>query len=132
MSGWTYDTGVLIAAERNDRFVWALHRRLLERGDVPSVPAAVLAQAWRGGPQTQLSRLLAGCEIRPFTEPQARAAGRLLPRSSTSDVVDASVVVVARERGDEVLTSDLDDLATLSALLGRGRVRIRTISELRA
>jgi hypothetical protein len=41
-------------------------------------------------------------------------------------------VVVARERGDEVLTSDLDDLATLSALLGRGRVRIRTISELRA
>lgn len=28
----TYDTGALIAAERNDRRLWALHRRALERG----------------------------------------------------------------------------------------------------
>ena len=35
MTGITYDTGVLIAAERGDRRVWALHRRSLERGMVP-------------------------------------------------------------------------------------------------
>lgn len=130
MSGYTYDTGVLIAAERNDRFVWALHRRLLQRGEAPSVPSTVLAQAWRGGPQAQLSRLLAGCEIRPLFESHARASGHLLARSSTSDIVDASVVILARERGEEVLTSDPHDLEPLSAILGRPRVPIRAINGL--
>lgn len=130
MSSYTYDTGVLIAAERNDRFVWALHRRLLERGDAPSVPSTVLAQGWRGGPQAQLSRLLAGCEMRPLTEAQARACGALLARTSTTDIVDASVVVVARERNEEVLTSDPDDLGLLSSALGRPLVTIRSITDL--
>jgi len=48
----------LIAAERNVRRIWALHRRALERGLVPTVPAGVLGQGWRGGPQAQMSRLL--------------------------------------------------------------------------
>lgn len=101
---------VLIAAGRNDRFVWALHRRLLEQGNAPSVPSTVLAQSWRGGPQPQLLRLLAGCEVKPRTETQARVAGSLLAQTRTTDIVDASVVIVARERGDQVLTSDPDDL----------------------
>ena len=132
MSGYTYDTGVLIAAERNDRFVWALHRRLLEQGDAPSVPSTVLAQSWRGRAQAQLSRLLAGCEVKPLTEAQARVAGSLLARTRTTDVVDASVVVVARERGDQVLTSDPDDLRPLSAALGRPLVTVRSIGDLRS
>ena len=130
MTGHTYDTGVLIAAERNDRLVWALHRRLLEQGDSPSVPSTVLAQAWRGGPQAQLSRLLAGCDVRPLTETQARATGRLLARASSSDIVDANVVIVARERGEVVLTSDQGDLAPLSQALGRPYVEIRAINDL--
>lgn len=130
MSGHTYDTGVLIAAERNERLVWALHRRLLEQGNSPSVPAMVLAQAWRGGPQAQLSRLLAGCEVRPLTEAQARECGRLLARASSSDIVDANVVIVARERGDVVLTSDRGDLTPLSQALGRPFVEIRAINDL--
>jgi hypothetical protein len=129
VSGHTYDTGVLIAAERNNRFVWALHRRLLEQGDSPSVSSTVLAQAWRGGPQAQLSRLLAGCEVRPLTESQARECGRLLARASSSDVVDASVVIVARERGEVVLTSDPGDLKPLSEALGRPLVEIRAIND---
>jgi predicted nucleic acid-binding protein len=130
VSGYTYDTDVLIAAERNDRFVWALHRRLLEQGDAPSVPSTVLAQSWRGGPQAQLSRFLAGCEVRPLTEAQARVAGSLLARTRTADVVDASVVVVARERGDQVLTSDPEDLGPLAAALGRPLVTVRSIGGL--
>ena len=130
LNGYTYDTGVLIAAERNDRFVWALHRRLLEQGNSPTVPSTVLAEAWRGGPQAQLSRLLAGCEVRSFTEAQARECGRLLARGSSSDIVDASAVVVARERGDVVLTSDPDDLGPLSAALGRPLVEIRSVHEI--
>ncbi len=130
MSGYTYDTGVLIAAERNDRFVWALHR-LLEQGNAPSVPSTVLALSWRGGPQAQLSRLLAGCELRPLTEAQARVAGSLLSKTRTTDIVDASVVVVARERGEQVLTSDPDDLGPLSEALGRPLVTVRSIGDLR-
>ena len=130
MSGHTYDTGVLIAAERNDRFVWALHRRLLEQGSSPSVPATVLAQAWRGRPQAQLSRFLAGCEVRPLTDAQARECGRLLARTGSSDIVDASVVVVARARGEVVLTSDQGDLRPLSRGLGRPFVQISAINDL--
>jgi predicted nucleic acid-binding protein len=130
VSGYTYDTGVLIAAERNERLVWALHRRLLDQGTSPSVPSTVLSQAWRGGPQAQLSRLLAGCEVRPFAEAQARESGRLLAASSTSDVVDASVVIVARERGEVVLTSDPDDLRPLSRALDGPVVEIRSINDL--
>jgi hypothetical protein len=131
VSGYTYDAGVLIAADRNDRFVWALHRRLLEGGDTPTVPSTVLAQAWRGGPQAQLSRLLAGCEVRSFTEEHGRLVGRLLSRASTTDVVDAGVVILARERGEEVLTSDPIDLKPLSAALGQPLVVIRSINDLR-
>jgi hypothetical protein len=132
MSGYTYDTGMLIAAERNDRTVWAIHRRLLEQGISPSVPTTVLALAWRGGPQALLSRLLAGCEVRSFTEDQARECGRLLARNTSSDIVDASAVIVARQRGDIVLTSDPDDLSSLSTALGRPFVEVRSINSIPA
>ena len=43
MAGLTYDAGALVAAERHRRELWALHRRALERGARPTVPAGVLA-----------------------------------------------------------------------------------------
>ncbi len=118
MSGVSYDTGALIAAERGSVSVWALHRRLLERGVCPTVSTPVLAQAWRGGPQAQLSRLLRGCRIEPLSESQARAAGAALARCRGEDVVDAVVVVGALARGDLVLTSDPDDLRRIAAAIG--------------
>ncbi|MBT8207011.1 MAG: twitching motility protein PilT [Acidimicrobiia bacterium] len=114
MSGVTYDTGALIAAERNNRQLWALHRRALERGILPTVPATVLAQAWRGGPQPLLSLLLKGCRVDPFDEGNARLAGALLSRAATGDVVDGSVVVGAAARSDVIVTSDSDDLSALA------------------
>jgi hypothetical protein len=113
MSGLTYDTGALIAAERSDRRVWALHRRALERGIVPTVPCGVLGQGWRGGPQAQMSRLLSGCRVEDLDEARARSAGAACGAAGTSDVVDASVVVGAAARGDLVVTSDLGDLERL-------------------
>lgn len=113
MAGITYDTGALIAAERGDRRVWALHRRAIERGIVPTVPAGVLGQGWRGGPQAQMSRLLSGCRIEHLDEARARSAGSACGAAGTSDVVDASVVVGAGARGDLVVTSDGGDLTRL-------------------
>ncbi|MBM3271394.1 MAG: twitching motility protein PilT [Candidatus Sericytochromatia bacterium] len=119
MTGITYDTGALVAGERNDRRAWALHARTLERGILPIVPSVVLAEAWRGGPQANLARLLDGCLVEALDESSARAAGAALKRSSTDDVSDAVVVTGALHRGDAVVTSDRRDLERLSDALGK-------------
>lgn len=105
--GVTYDTGALIAAERNDRRMWALHAGFLAEEVVPVVPSPVLAEAWRGGPrQASLSRLLAMCEIEPLTEPQARDVGVLAGKADHDDVVDVTVVEGAVRRRDAIVTSN--------------------------
>jgi hypothetical protein len=119
MAGITYDTGALLAAEKGSRALWALHKRALDRGLRPTVPAGVLAQAWRGGPQAQLSRLLSGCRFEALTEAASRATGAACARSKRPDVVDASVVVGAIVREDVVFTSDLEDLAAVAGGLGK-------------
>jgi hypothetical protein len=113
MSAAILDTGALIGFERNDRRVVAIVARALDYNDALLVPAGVVAQAWRAGArQTRLSRLLGSplCEVLVLDDLNARAAGQLCGVSHTSDVVDASVVAAARQRGVRVVTSDPDDL----------------------
>jgi predicted nucleic acid-binding protein len=119
VSGVTYDTGALIAAERGSEWMWTFHREVLGQGVYPTLPTVVLGQAWRGGPQARLSRFLHGCDVDPLTESQARAAGKALAASGGSDLVDAAVVVAALAREDLVVTSDPDDLRRIAAALGR-------------
>jgi predicted nucleic acid-binding protein len=114
-----YDCAVLIAAERNDRRVWAEHRVRLEAGMPPLVPAVVVARASRSPKQVQLRRLLRGCELVSFHEADAHRAGALLARARTDDIVDAAVADVAIRRDADVMTSDADDIARL---LGAARV----------
>ena len=117
--GVTYDTGALIAADRSERRMWARHRALLVRRVVPTVPAPVVAQAWRGDSrQVQLARLLAGCDVETLDESRARAAGGLAARAGVSDVVDACVVEGALRRRDLVVSSDPGDLTALAAAAG--------------
>lgn len=80
-AGLTYDTGALIAAERDDRLMSSLHRVAIARGRLPTVPAGVLAEARRGGPQARLSMLLKGCRIEELGEAPARLVGGLIARS---------------------------------------------------
>lgn len=40
----TFDTGMLIALDRNEREAWTVLRRLVDRGEVPTVPTVVTAQ----------------------------------------------------------------------------------------
>jgi hypothetical protein len=121
-----YDTGVLIAADRNDRRVWADHRARLERGLVPVTTAPVVAQASRSPRQAMLARFLRGCDVMAFAADQSHQVGALLAKSATLDVVDAHVTVVASGRGSPVLTSDPDDLRTL-AQCTRPRITIRAL-----
>jgi hypothetical protein len=107
MAGVTYDTGALLAAERNDRRMWALHAGFLSEEIVPVVPAPVLAEAWRGGSrQASLARLLALCEIEPMTERQAKDVGVLAGSAAHDDVVDVTVVEGAIRRRHAVVTSN--------------------------
>ena len=119
MSGKTYDTGVLLAAEAGRSDIWARHVLQVARKQLPVVPTVVLAQAWRGGPQPRLSRLLRNCRIEDFTEDAARATGRALAASGTRDIVDAAVVVSALSRCDAVETSDPQDLRRIADAVGR-------------
>lgn len=116
----TYDTGALIAADRGERRMWIRHRALLRQREVPTVPAPVLAQGWRGGPrQALLAKLLRGCEVEALDGGLARLVGALATRAGSSDVVDVTVVEGALRRHDIVISSDPKDLRSIASAVGR-------------
>lgn len=118
--GLTLDASALIAFERNDRSVVAIIARAQLHGVRLAAPAGVVGQAWRDGSrQVRLARLLGSdlVEVVPLDDERARAAGQLCGVAGTRDVVDASVVLCAREHGHGVLTSDIDDLKRLDSSL---------------
>ncbi|MHB2024646.1 MAG: hypothetical protein ACYCO3_15200 [Mycobacteriales bacterium] len=115
MSGATFDTCMLVALDRNDREAWVVLRRLVNRGEVPTVPTVVTAQAWRDGRrQAQLARALDNCRPEILSDELARKAGELCRRSGTADIVDAVVIESAGHRFDDVYTSDTGDLGNLA------------------
>ncbi|HUD36042.1 MAG TPA: hypothetical protein VMR14_04030 [Streptosporangiaceae bacterium] len=65
MPGIVCDTGALLAAERANPDFLALHDEVTRHRIRPAVPVVVLAQAWRGGPQHSISRVLKACDIIP-------------------------------------------------------------------
>ncbi|RAG83634.1 hypothetical protein DN069_20975 [Streptacidiphilus pinicola] len=126
MNAIVYDTGALIAAERNDRAFVAQHETLLVARVRPLVPAGVLAQAWNTRPAAAvLHRVLRGCEVLTLTEERAKAAAELCRRAGSYDVVDASVVLAAIEHLDApILTDDLGDIEKLVEASGRSRIKV--------
>jgi hypothetical protein len=128
VAGVTYDTGALIAAERNDRRIWALHMGFIAEEVAPVVPAPVLAEAWRGGSrQANLVRLLAACDIEPMTDEQARRVGELAGRAHHDDVVDVAVVEGALRRRDEVILTSNEVHIRQVVATTRRRIRIEPV-----
>ena len=116
MSGLTLDAGALIAFERNDRKVVGLLAQALAHGLTITVPAGVVGQVWRDGRrQARLARLLGAPDVvvEPLDDERAREAGQLCGVRGTTDVIDASVVLTARRRGDRIASSDELDLVRL-------------------
>jgi hypothetical protein len=112
-----YDAGVFVAAERNDREVWADHRARLELDLVPLTTAPVVAQVSRSPEQAQLRRILRGCDVLAFAPGESHGVGSLLAKDGTADVVDAHLVLTAAARSATVLTSDIEDLRHLAGRL---------------
>jgi hypothetical protein len=107
------DAGALIGIDRDDRRTAGLIE-LSRRSAAASVTTApVLAQARRVRPtRARLARLLAMLDVRGVHLADGRAAGELLAATSTSDVVDALLALLAVP-GGQLLTSDPDDLRVL-------------------
>lgn len=114
--GLTLDAGALIAFERNHRHVVVLLARALEHGWPLVVPAGALGQVWRDGQQqARLARLLRGTAVtvEPLDDRSARLAGQLCGLRGTSDVIDATVVLCAKQRQHQIVTGDVSDLRRL-------------------
>lgn len=118
MPAIVYDTGALLSAERRNPDFIALHDELTSARVRPLVPVVVLAQAWRGGPQHQISRVLKGCDILPDDERAGRAVGVACAASGTADVVDAIVIVTAVRHQAAIVTSDPGDLTRIASAIG--------------
>ncbi len=116
MTGLTLDTGALIAYERYDREVVALLTRATHNDATVTVPAGVLAQAIRDpARQARTMKLVrqTNTQVPPLDRGAAIQVGRLLAASRTSVVVDAQVVLCAREADTMIVTTDPRDLTCL-------------------
>lgn len=128
----TYDTGMLIALERNKARAWTVHETLVRREVRITLPSAVIAEWWRGRTDDR-EDLLAQVRV-PSGEEEAivaRVAGEALARLSppkTGDpcrckhLVDAIVMASAARISDVVYTGDVEDLMRLQSFFPGVRV----------
>ncbi|MEU4288249.1 hypothetical protein AB0E63_08490 [Kribbella sp. NPDC026596] len=110
------DAGAFVAVERRDRTLMALLKAELLAGRTPVTHGGVVGQVWRGGSgrQAPIAQLLDGVEVEPLDDNLGRKAGVLLKLTGRRDVIDAAVILLARD-GDLVLTSHPADLTALAA-----------------
>ena len=110
------DAGAFVAVERRDRTVMALLKAELLAGRTPVTHGGVVGQVWRGGSgrQAPIVQLLDGVQVEPLDDGLGRRAGVLLKLTGGRDVIDAAVILLARD-GDLVLTSHPGDLTALAA-----------------
>ena len=111
-----FDAGVLIALEKPSkrRVVLALVEKHLAEGSLPVTTDAVLAQAWRDpARQVALTRLARTLDVFGFGDPQV--VGVRCGQTRTSDVVDASLAVLADQLGETIVTTDPADMKKLEA-----------------
>ena len=112
MAALTFDTGALIALSRGDKRMRAVLVAAQERRAVITVPAVVVAEWWRV--DSSRSRLiLERVDVEPVSERLAKIAGEALAAVPGAAAIDAIVMASAAQRGDAVLTSDIEDLDRL-------------------
>jgi predicted nucleic acid-binding protein len=110
VTGYTLDTGALIALERRGQRVTGILRIAREDGARVTAPANVIAEWWRR--RTDMRETILGAiRIEPMAEDLAKLVGEALAEVRGASLVDATVMASAGRRGDIVLTQDVDDLS---------------------
>lgn len=117
---FVFDSGALIALERNDRAMWRRLKSATLAGEIPITHGGAVGQAWRGsGPRSALLAMaLVGVDVRGLDEDLGKRAGELLARAKKADVIDAALVLLASD-GDAIVTSDIRDIEALARAAGR-------------
>jgi PIN domain len=118
-AGVVLDSGVFIALEKGDPVMTHLVERFNREATPLVTSAGVLAEIWRGGQGTQIPIvfLLRRTRVVDLTHAIARVLGLMLGTARTGDPIDAHVVLLARERGWSVLSSDAADLHAIDPTL---------------
>ena len=121
MAGLTFDTGALVALERQRQRMHRVFATAVRDNVRITVPTAVVAEWWRG--RTDLADdILAAVDIERMDEDLAKEAGEALAAVKRATAIDAIVMASAARRGDVVYTSDFDDLSRLQARFRSVRV----------
>src|SRR6186713_637560 len=95
--GITFDTGALIALERNRQRIVQVRQAALRAGLRVTVPAAVIAEWWRGRSDLR-EDIVASVRVEPLTDATARLAGEAIAHVKGATVVDAIVMASAALR----------------------------------
>lgn len=109
------DSGALLALEHGDKAAWKRYKSAVLSKSVPVSHGGVVGQVWRdGGPrQARLAQALKMVNVQPLDDALGRKAGVLLCSAGTKDVIDAALVLLAKD-GDEIVTTDPGDIALLA------------------
>lgn len=120
MKGLVLDAGAFIGLERRKHGVVALLERARSRAIPMVTSAGVVGQVWRGHrAQVPLAIALrwSNLTVVGLSPLHGRVIGQMLGATGGSDVIDAHVVVLARDRGWAVVTSDPGDLRRIDPTL---------------
>ena len=124
MSRIVLDAGAFVALDRGDARMRARMIAAQKLGLDIVTTSPVVGQVWRNARQVMLARALLMTRIDPPDDAAARRAGTLLAATGTSDVIDALVIVMARD-DDTIITSDPDDLRLLADAAGLDAAIVR-------
>jgi hypothetical protein len=118
-SGVVLDAGPFIALERRNGTMIRLAQRFANAKTPLVTSAGVVAQVWRGGGprQVPIVFLLRHTAVIDLTYAVARLLGRMLAASDRSDPIDAHLVLLARDHGWPILSSDPGDLLAIDPTL---------------
>jgi hypothetical protein len=113
------DSGAFIALENGVPVMTHLVERFSREATLLVTSAGVLAEIWRGGKGAQIPVvfLLRRTRVVDLTHAIARVLGLMLGTTRTRDPIDAHVVLLAREHGWSVLSSDATDLYAIDPTL---------------
>jgi predicted nucleic acid-binding protein len=117
----TFDTGALIALERNKRRVVEIFQNAVRRSEDITVPAVVVVEWWRGRTDVR-EDILESVVVEHLTPDVAKSAGDALAAVKGATTIDAIVMASAARRGDVVFTSDVHDLEKLRTFFPTVRV----------
>lgn len=117
--GVVLDAGAFIALESRNRVMTHLARQFSASGTPLATSAGVVAQVWRSGSHERvpIAFLLRRTEVVDLTRSVAKVVGRMLAIARADDPIDGHIVLIARQRGWPVLTSDASDLLAIDPTL---------------